>query len=73
VLARRPSAREERLQRLRGEMHDAVAVDAPDPAAFQRMTDRMEHAEFQGSVCTTTSAIAGTAVRTRSSIALARP
>ena len=74
VLARRAAAREERLQRLRGEVDHPVAVDSSDPAPLQRVVDRMEHAEpHYGSVCTTTSAIAGTALRTRSSIALARP
>ena len=74
VLSRSPSTREEGLERLRSQLEHPLAVDAPDPAALQRVADRMEHAEpHQGSVCTTTSAIAGTTVRTRSSIALARP
>ena len=49
MLARRASAREERLQRLRGEMDDAVAVDASDPAALERVFERVEHAEPQAS------------------------
>ena len=74
MLSRSPSTREERLECLRGQLDHPLAVDAADPTALQRVADRVEHAEpHQGSVCTTTSAIAGTAVRTRSSIALARP
>src|SRR5262249_13160044 len=74
VLARRAAAREERLQRLRCQVDDAVPVDAADPAALHRVSEGMEHAETHyGSVCTTTSAIPGTALRPRSSIALARP
>ena len=30
-------------------MHDAVAVDASDPAALHRVSDGMEHAEPHGS------------------------
>jgi hypothetical protein len=46
VLARRATAGEEGLQRLRGELDDAVAVDAPGPAAFERQLLRREHAEL---------------------------
>ena len=35
VLARAAAAGEERLQRLRGELDDAVAVDPPGPAALE--------------------------------------
>src|SRR4029078_9199168 len=73
VPSRGPAHGEKRLQRLRREMDDAVVLDASDPPPLQRMADGMEHAEPQGSVCTTTSATAGTALRTRASIALAWP
>ena len=72
VLARRAAAREERLERLRGELDDPVAVDAPGPAALERELLRREHAEPHGSVCTITSAISGRSRRIRSSISLAR-
>ena len=39
VLASRSTPGEERLQRLRGEMHDPIAVDPPDPPALQRVAD----------------------------------
>ena len=35
VLARAAAAREERLERLRSELDDAIAVDAPGPAALE--------------------------------------
>ena len=72
VLPRRASAREERLQRLGRELDHVLAVDAADPAPLHGVVDRVEHAELHGSVCTTTSAMPGTASRTRSSTALAR-
>src|SRR4029079_9918329 len=73
VLSRGPASGEERLQRLCRALDDALVLDASDPPPLQRMADGMEHAEPQGSVCTTTSATAGTARRTRASIALAWP
>src|SRR5262249_33836117 len=74
VLARLAAAGEERLQRLRGELDDAVVLDAPGPAARQIAVARREHAElhWRGSVCTTTSAISGRSRRIASSISLAR-
>src|SRR5487761_1559585 len=74
VLACKPAAAEERLQRLRRQLDDAVAVDPTRPAALERKVCRREHAElhYSGSVCTTTSAICGSLSRMRSSISLAR-
>ena len=40
------AAGEERLQRLRGELDHAVALDAPRPAALERELLRREHAEL---------------------------
>ena len=45
VLARAAAAEEERLQRLRGEVKHAVAVDPADPPALERVVVRVEHAE----------------------------
>ena len=45
VLARRRAAREEGLQRLRGELHDCVAFDPARPAALELLTGRGEHAQ----------------------------
>ncbi len=73
VLAGTAAAGEERLQRLRGELHDAVPLDAAGPAALEVAVFRREHAEphASGSVCTITSVIPGRARRTASSIRLA--
>jgi hypothetical protein len=49
VLARLAATGEERLQRLRGKLDDAVTVDPPRPAA-DLVLDRGEHAQLQGSV-----------------------
>ena len=74
VLPREAAAAEERLQRLRRQLHDDVAVDPSRPAALEREIRRREHAELHspGSVCTTTSATSGNRRRMRSSISLAR-
>ena len=40
MLARRAAAREERLQRLRGELDDLLAVDATDPPPLHRVVER---------------------------------
>src|SRR3954470_5234619 len=72
VMACGPPAGEERLQRLRRELYDLVALDQSRPAALELQFPRREHAESHGSVCTTTSAISGLACRIRSSISLAR-
>ena len=72
VLARAAAAREERLQRLRRELDDPVAVDAPGPSPLEIGLLRAEHAESHGSVWTITSAISGCARRMSSSISLAR-
>jgi hypothetical protein len=45
VLARRRAAREEGLQRLGGELRDALAVDPARPAALELLVGRREHAE----------------------------
>ena len=45
VLARRAAAREERLQGLRGEVDDPIAVDPADPTPLHRVVERMEHAQ----------------------------
>jgi hypothetical protein len=50
VMARRPTSREERLQRLRRELDDGVALDQPGPAALELQFARREHAESHGSV-----------------------
>ena len=47
MLARAPAAREEGLERLRGELDDAVAVDSARPTAAQALALGAEHAEFQ--------------------------
>ena len=44
VLTGGTASGEERLQGLRGQLDDPVAVDPPDPAALQRMSDGMKHA-----------------------------
>src|SRR5581483_4847553 len=72
VLTRRPASGEERLQRLRRELDDAVALDAPRPPALERQLLRREHAQLHGSVWTITSAMSGRSRRMRSSIVLAR-
>ena len=73
VPTRSAAAGEERLQRLRGELDDGVALDDPRPAALELQILRREHAKFHhGSVWTTTSAMSGRARRIRSSISLAR-
>src|SRR5436190_19677681 len=70
----RAAASEERLERLRRQLVNGVALDEPRPAALERELARCEHAEaHQGSVWTTTSAMSGRARRMRSSISLARP
>ena len=46
VLARGGAAAEERLQRLRRELDDPIAVDPPGPAALERRFRRREHAEL---------------------------
>ena len=45
VLTGAAAAEEERLQRLGREVEHAVAVDATDPAALERVVVRVEHAE----------------------------
>src|SRR5579862_4348362 len=78
VRARLSAAGEEGLQRLRGELDDAVALDRARPAAFEVAVLRAEHAELHGrarysygSVWTCTSEISGRSVLIRSSTALA--
>ena len=71
VLARVAAAGEERLQRLRGELDYAVALDAAGPAALEIVLRRTEHAELHGSVCTITSEISGRSRRISSSTRLA--
>src|SRR5205823_3886650 len=73
VLARLAAAGEERLQRLRRELDDAVAFDSPRPATLEVAVTRREHAELHasGSVCTITSWISGRSRRIISSIRLA--
>src|SRR5712691_2606178 len=46
VLVRLPAAGEERLERLRGELDDAVVLDAPRPAALELVVGWREHAEL---------------------------
>ena len=72
VLTGGRAAGEERLQRLRGELNDGVAVDPAGPAALELELDRREHAQPHGSVWTITSATSGLARRSRSSTSLAR-
>ena len=72
MLARAAAAGEERLQRLRGELDDAIAVDPSGPAALEVGLPGTEHAESHGSVWTITSAISGCSRRMSSSISLAR-
>src|SRR5581483_5842947 len=84
VLPREAAAGEERLQRLRRQLDDPVALDPPGPPPFEVELLRREHAELHaaeptaadperyGSVWTITSATPGTSVRMRSSISLAR-
>src|SRR5439155_21506529 len=45
VLARASAAEEERLQRLRGQVEHALAVDPADPPSLHRVVVRVEHAE----------------------------
>lgn len=45
VLARRAATGEERLEGLRGELHDMVVLDPTHPAALERVPSGMEHAE----------------------------
>ncbi len=45
VLARGPAPGEERLQRLRGELDDTIAVDPADPPALHGVAEGMKHAE----------------------------
>src|SRR5581483_1916366 len=70
VLACLSAAGEERLQRLRGELHDAAVLDSSRPAAREIAVPRREHAEphARGSVWTITSAISGRSRRIVSSI-----
>ena len=46
VLAGLPTAGEEGLERLRGELDDALALDAPRPAALEVVVGWREHAEL---------------------------
>ena len=46
VRARGAAAREEGLQRLSSELDDAIAVDAPRPAALESELPRREHAQL---------------------------
>src|SRR5438046_2058650 len=71
VCPRLAAAREERLQRLGGELDHPLALDPAGPASHL-VLDRREHAELHGSVCTMTSEISGRSLRIRSSISLAR-
>ena len=48
MLASLTPAQEQRLQRLGGEVEDAVTVDAADPSALERLVDWMEHADLHG-------------------------
>ena len=75
VLARLAAAGEERLQRLRRELDDPVAVDPPRPAALEqrdRAGENMQSFTRSAPCGRCTSAISGSSRRIRSSISLAR-
>ena len=54
VSARRAAAGEIRLERLRSELHDGIALDDPGPAAFELQILRSEHAKFHDTLVTLT-------------------